>query len=173
MSKSQEILSVIPRSAKVMALIISLGLAGLIILAEFHPAKNGRPLPPSGKVILPVVLFAIAFLAIMLYGYIYGDAKRRGMRYIMWTLLAILIPNAIGIILYFILRDPVPLVCTACGAKVFPKHTFCPSCGTPVSPMCPECGKRIEIEWRNCGYCGTKLPNVLQPNVPANKADFS
>ena len=29
----------------------------------------------------------------------------------LWTLLAIFIPNAIGIILYFILRDPVPVPC--------------------------------------------------------------
>ncbi len=46
------------------------------------------------------------FVLVLLIGYVYADAKRRGMRYVMWTLLAIFIPNAIGIILYFVMRDP-------------------------------------------------------------------
>ena len=29
------------------------------------------------------------------------------MNYVMWTLLAIFIPSAVGVILYFILRDPI------------------------------------------------------------------
>jgi hypothetical protein len=165
MSRFQEVLDVIPRGAKATAGIISLSLAALVVYATFHPAKGGEALPTVGKVLLPMLAFAVPFVGIMLYGYIYGDAKCRGMRYVMWTLLAIFIPYAIGIILYFILRDPLPSACPTCRAKVFPKHTFCPSCGTPVRPVCPQCGKRVEIEWRNCGYCGTKLPNVLQPNA--------
>jgi hypothetical protein len=52
---------------------------------------------------------------VLLIGYVNGDARRRGMRYVLWTLLAIFIPNAIGIILYFVLRDPLMRVCQQCG----------------------------------------------------------
>jgi RNA polymerase subunit RPABC4/transcription elongation factor Spt4 len=85
------------------------------------------------------------------------DAKRRGMRYVMWTLLAIFIPDAIGIILYFILRDPLPKPCTGCGAAVKPGFTYCPKCGTEVRPACSSCGKAIEPDWLNCAYCGKKI----------------
>lgn len=170
MSKFNEILDVIPRAAKATAGIISIGLAALVLYVAFYPAKGGEPLPAVGQVLLPILTFAVTFVGIMLYGYIYGDAKRRGMRYAMWTLLAIFIPYAIGIILYFILRDPLPSICPTCSAKVLSKHTFCPSCGTSVRPVCPQCGKRIESEWSNCGYCGTKLPNVSQGNTLSGNA---
>ena len=61
-----------------------------------------------------------------LLGYVYGDARRRGMRYVMWTLLAFFIPNGIGVILYFILRDPMPTYCSKCGASAKAAHAFCP-----------------------------------------------
>jgi len=162
MSKFQEILGVIPRAAKLTAGIISLGLAALVLYIAFYPPRGSKPLPAGGTVFLPILTFAIPFTIIMFYGYVYGDAKRRGMRHVMWTLLAIFIPNAIGIILYFILRDPLPFICPKCSASVLSRFTFCPSCGTPVKPVCPQCGNRIEIGWSNCGHCGRKLPDVPQ-----------
>jgi hypothetical protein len=162
MSKFQEVLGVIPRAAKAAAVVISVGFAALILHLAFHPLRGSGHLSATGKVVLPVLAFAITFTAIMLYGYIYGDAKRRGMRYVLWTLLAFFVPYAIGIILYFILRDPLPSNCPTCRATVLSKYTFCPSCGTPVRPVCPQCGKRVEIGWSNCGHCGTKLPDVPQ-----------
>ena len=43
---------------------------------------------------------------LLLIGYINRDAKRRGMSPTLWTIVAVLIPNGLGIILYFILRQP-------------------------------------------------------------------
>jgi hypothetical protein len=43
----------------------------------------------------------------LLAGYIYGDAPRRGMPRVPWTLLAILAPNGIGFLVYFLMRNPV------------------------------------------------------------------
>jgi hypothetical protein len=162
MSKLHEILNVIPRAAKALAAIISLAFAALVVYAEFHPARGGQSLPPAAAVLMPILVFAFLFVLIMLCGYVYGDAKRRGMRYVMWTLLAIFVPDAIGIILYFILRDPLPSVCRTCGARVLVKHAFCPGCGSPARPLCPQCGKPIELDWSNCGFCGAKLPHLRQ-----------
>jgi hypothetical protein len=123
-------------------------------------------IPRSESTVLKVALgfggAAVLAIYILLLGYIYGDAKRRGMRQVMWTLLAIFIPDAIGIILYFILRDPLPVTCPQCGASVLSKYTFCPNCGTAAKPVCPQCGKPIESSWSNCGHCGAKLAGVPQ-----------
>ena len=162
MSKFHEILGVIPRGAKTAAGIISLGLAACVLYMAFYPPRGSKPMPAGGAVFLPILAFAIPFAIIMFFGYVYGDARRRGMRYVMWTLLAIFVPNAIGIILYFILRDPLPSTCPKCSASVPSKFTFCPSCGIPVKPVCSQCGNRVETGWRNCGHCGAKLPDVPQ-----------
>ena len=61
---------------------------------------------PVQACIVPILLPMFLAGYTLLIGYIYGDARRRGMRYVMWTLLAIFLFNGIGIILYFILREP-------------------------------------------------------------------
>jgi predicted amidophosphoribosyltransferase len=94
----------------------------------------------------------------LLAGYVYGDAKRRAMRYVMWTLLAIFIPDGIGIILYFILRSATPKPCPGCSQDVPSGFVFCPHCGTALQATCPNCGRGVERGWANCPHCGTKLP---------------
>ena len=165
MSKLHEILNVIPRAAKAAAAIISVSLVALLAYVVTHPAAAGEPLPPAAQVLFPIFAFVFLFVLIMLYGYVYGDAKRRGMRYVMWTLLAIFVPDAIGIILYFILRGPLPSVCRTCGARVLAKHAFCPNCGTAARTVCPKCGKPVELDWSNCGFCGATLAHLRQVNA--------
>ena len=74
-----------------------------------------------------------AFLAafILLSGYIYADAPLRGMPAIPWTLLALLIPNGLGFVLYFLLRKPILHPCPRCAQQVPPDAAFCPRCGQP------------------------------------------
>jgi RNA polymerase subunit RPABC4/transcription elongation factor Spt4 len=93
----------------------------------------------------------------LLIGYVYGDARRRGMRYVVWTLLAIFLANGIGIILYFILRDPLLVHCTRCGAGVQPSHAFCPRCGAGVQPACQACHRILQPGWTHCAWCGNQL----------------
>ena len=47
-------------------------------------------------------------------------------------LLAIFIPNALGIILYFVLREPMMTPCPQCSTLVKPGFAFCPACGTKL-----------------------------------------
>jgi RNA polymerase subunit RPABC4/transcription elongation factor Spt4 len=79
------------------------------------------------------------------------------MRHVFWTWLSILVPNAIGIILYFIFREPRLISCSKCGAKGKQTFTFCPACGAELQPACPSCRRAIEAHWANCPYCGGRL----------------
>jgi hypothetical protein len=94
---------------------------------------------------------------VLLVGYVYGDALRRGMNQVLWTLLAIFIPSAVGIILYFILRDPIPVPCPRCGTPARKGHAYCASCGVAVRAACPQCRQPVEAGWRNCVHCGAPL----------------
>jgi hypothetical protein len=153
-------LRLIPRAAWMVAFACY---AGFVILIHFLVSSDRGPhgaanWPLAGQLAFNLLVPVIFFIMIPLYGYVYGDAKRRGMRYVMWTLLAIFVPDLIGIILYFILRDSLPADCPTCHTPVLAKFTFCPNCGTSVRPNCPQCGRILESGWVNCAYCGTKVP---------------
>jgi RNA polymerase subunit RPABC4/transcription elongation factor Spt4 len=90
-------------------------------------------------------------------GYVNRDAGRRGMSRVFWTLLAIFIPNALGIVLYFILRKPRTSNCPQCGAVVEPRFGFCPRCRHRLSPVCPHCQRGVNASDKFCPYCGDDL----------------
>ena len=151
-------LRIIPRTAWFIAVLVYVGfvLFALSIPMRHDPEMRHWPLAAKAAFAVFIPLFLSVY--VLLVGFVYGDAKRRGMRYVMWTWLAVLVPNAIGIILYFLLRDPLPQPCPSCQTVLPARFTFCPHCGTAVSPTCPHCGKSVERNWLNCAYCGTKLP---------------
>jgi hypothetical protein len=67
---------------------------------------------------------------ILALGFVYGDAKRRGMQAGLWTLMVVLIPNLIGFLLYFALRQPLLQACSSCGGGVGRSQRFCSICGS-------------------------------------------
>ncbi|MBI3679118.1 MAG: zinc ribbon domain-containing protein [Acidobacteria bacterium] len=136
-------------------------IAGLVFLLLFMMMnwfffQEAHP-PFPWNVVLPAFVPLIAGAYVVLIGYVYGDARRRNMRYVMWTMLAIFVPNAIGIILYFILRDPMPVYCSRCGAAMRNGFAFCPACGNNVLPACPSCGKLLQPGWTHCAWCGVQV----------------
>jgi phospholipase D-like protein len=72
-------------------------------------------------------VFTAAFFVSL--GYIYGDAKRRGMPAWAWVIAAFLIPNFIGFILYFVFRGPLLGPCSSCGKPIRGGEAFCSHCG--------------------------------------------
>jgi len=66
---------------------------------------------------------------ILLAGYVYGDAARRGMPPVPWTALAVMVPNGLGFVLYFLMRKPMGHPCNRCAASVAGDAAFCPRCG--------------------------------------------
>lgn len=156
MSRLNRELSVIPRAVWVTAAVLYLLLAVILSLVIFR-SPEAKEIPQPVPIFLVVVAPFIAAVMVLLYGYVYADAKRRAMRPVLWLLLAIFIPNAIGVILYFILREPLPVPCPSCAAPARPGFAYCPRCGTEITPACPECKRGIEPEWSNCAYCGARL----------------
>lgn len=117
----------------------------------------------AGQIAFALWPALLVVVMVLLIGYVNADARRRGMRYVMWTLLAIFIPNGIGIILYFVLRDPLPSPCPRCGHMAGPGFVFCPQCGAELSPACPSCKRAVKPGWKRCAYCGTQLSLQAQP----------
>jgi hypothetical protein len=155
-------LRVIPVTARIIAALVYAGvLGGLLTSFHFFP-EEWQNWTLWQKIPFATLIPIVLVLLVLLIGYVNGDAKRRGMRYVMWTLLASFVPNALGIILYFLLRDPLPAPCPGCGTRVGGAFAFCPHCGTVLSPACPHCRRTVERAWANCAHCGTKLPGAGQ-----------
>jgi len=157
MNRLRQEMQLIPRTAWVIADCLWLAIFLLMMLGPFRLDPELYKWPLAGKLAVSVLPGLPLLILVLLIGYIYADARRRRMRYILWTLLATFIPNAIGVILYFILRDPLPAPCPQCGALVRPGHPFCPNCGASLGHTCPQCQRIVEPGWSHCASCGASL----------------
>lgn len=123
-----------------------------------------KPLVGEPPVLRLLAMFGIVTAAaagvslfVLFYGYIGGDAKRRGMSPVLWVLVALLVPYLIGAILYFVVREPLPLTCPKCGLEVNPHFNFCPGCKFNLRPTCPQCRRALLSGDRFCPHCGFTL----------------
>jgi hypothetical protein len=136
----------------VLAVPVTLGLA--LGPMRLEPEMRSWPtIAKAGMLALPATFL---FTYSLLVGFIYADAKRRRMRHVMWAWLAV-VPYFVGVILYFILRDPLPTPCPRCRTDVPQAFAFCPGCGMSVHPTCAQCGKSLQPEWMNCPHCGSRI----------------
>jgi hypothetical protein len=62
-------------------------------------------------------------------GFVYADAQRRSMPAVLWTLVAALVPNLLGFLLYFVMRQPPSVPCSHCGQMIKAGQRFCSWCG--------------------------------------------
>src|ERR1044072_8020225 len=74
-------------------------------VADAHITRAGGP--PSAVIsAVSLLVGTVVALWLLTLGYIYADAKRRGMPPVLWVAIAVIVPNMIGFILYFALRTP-------------------------------------------------------------------
>jgi hypothetical protein len=154
------------RVIPVVAWVVAVCIVALVMFVCLGVAMGGSFRGPE----FVIFFFVSCFLAgyAVLVGYVYGDAKRRGMRHVLWTWIAILVPNGLGPILYFILREPLMVYCSHCGYRCKPGFAYCPSCGGGLAPTCPNCKKIVQPGWPHCAYCGTSLTSPrTSPSPPA------
>lgn len=112
-----------------------------------------------------LLVFACLILSVwlLMIFYVNADSKRRGMNSLLWTLLVIFIPNAIGFIIYFLIRDPLRVPCPKCSVPLRPDFAFCPNCSYNLSPSCAGCKRPVETGWAHCPFCGTTLAAQIGP----------
>jgi len=166
MNRFSDELRIIPRVAWVIAVLVWVCMFFVLFYVVLpHDAKL-RYWPGGGQFAFSLWPGLLVGAVVLLVGYINADARRRNMRYVMWTLMAILIPNSIGIILYFVMRDPLPSPCPKCGAPARPGFAFCTQCGAELGRACPNCKRAVEREWKSCAYCGKALPQGSEASAP-------
>jgi hypothetical protein len=132
--------------------------------------NNGEIFPPELKnnpamasAALAGIITSVALIlgaSLFLFGYVNRDAKRRGMNSTLWTLLVILLFPAyfaLGFIIYFLMREPLPYPCPQCGNTVGARFNFCPSCKCNLYPSCPQCKREVVETDKFCPYCGNDL----------------
>jgi len=150
---------IIPPVAWLIAVLLFLALPIIMGFILGHDPNH----PPLAIFVLATLIPATLLACyILLIGYVSKDAGRRGMSRVLWTLIAILIPNALGIVLYFVLRKPRLLHCPHCREAVDPGFGFCPVCRYQLSPGCPQCQRGVRPNDRYCPYCGVDLRTPAQ-----------
>jgi len=134
-------MDVVPKGAKVVAVVWmgAIVVLGAVAGGMFMHLGSGVWAGPAVSVLVGALggLAMGVFMAAwtLCLGYVYADAKRRGMRPVLWTLIAALFPHLFGFLLYFALRQP-------------------------LTPRCPQCGQAVTLDQRFCSWCGAAGPAV-------------
>jgi hypothetical protein len=137
--KRREFLDVVPQPVWIAAcaIVCIAVLVGLVAGAVHGRVTGQTEVSPVLQSLAGIGMGLLAgfFIAIWILclGYVYGDARRRAMRPVLWTLIAALIPNLLGFLLYFALRQPVLLPCPGCGRPIATEQRFCSWCGERAS----------------------------------------
>jgi RNA polymerase subunit RPABC4/transcription elongation factor Spt4 len=118
-----------------------------------------------------ITLGAFVFSALLfMLGYVYRDAKRRGMNPALWTLLVLILSAGyflIGLIIYLLVREPLPYTCPQCAATVNARFNFCPHCKYNLHPACPSCQREVDDDDKFCPYCAAELHHAPNAAVGA------
>jgi hypothetical protein len=147
-------LRIVPRW--LIGLAVVLFAAGQVVAQIVHVYTHSDvPLIAIMGLAAGAALFVSAFL--LLFGYINADAKQRGMNSTLWTLLAIFVPYLIGVVVYFVMREPLTYNCPQCGGTVSARFNFCPSCKYNLRPACPQCKREVNASDKYCPHCAQEL----------------
>ena len=137
--------------------IAALALVAMTVLLVVVVGRDHDAPPLAVRWLLGVVAGTVLGCYIVLIGYVNRDAGRRRMSRVLWTLIAIFVPNGLGIVLYFVLRKPRTVNCSQCDAEVEPGFSFCPRCRNRLQPVCPHCQRSVVRGDKFCPYCGGGL----------------
>lgn len=128
----RKFLIVVPKAVQIWSLVIA-GCAVLIGLgAGYHEAQQGPGLRAM-SIYASAGLFGGMVIAawLLCLGFVFADARRRGMRPFLWVLVATLFPHLLGFLLYFVMRQPIGSTCSHCGRTIPLNQRFCSWCGSP------------------------------------------
>ncbi len=125
----------------------------------------------GGAIIISCMLFIL--------GYVSRDAKRRGMNPALWTIVVLILSpgyGILGLIIYLLIREPLPYACPQCATSVSARFNFCPNCKTNLHPACSHCQREVSDNDKFCPYCGNDIvPKVAAPSAvtPESRSPLS
>jgi len=184
-AKFTQELRVIPRwlvwtclTLYILAIIIGMSVNGYNMRSNgtVFPDDSFRSMPFLSDLALAGAITGVAiFVSIFLFmlGYVYRDAKRRGMNPALWTLLVLILSPAymfIGLIIYLLVREPLPYNCPQCSTVVNARFNFCPNCKYNLHPACPQCQREVSDHDKFCPFCATELIHGPKPSGDAAPA---
>jgi magnesium-transporting ATPase (P-type) len=176
-------LRIIPRWVFVLAAmlyVLALVIALTVNMAQSHNPNGNDMFPPelrdnpalaqlalSGLITLVALCFAFF---IFMIAYVNRDASRRGMNSALWTLMVIIfLPTwgLIGLVVYLLMREPLPYPCPECATTVNARFNFCPNCKCNLHPSCPQCKREVGELDKFCPHCGNDLKATTQAEPAA------
>jgi hypothetical protein len=173
-STFREELKLVPKWLVWICVVLSVAAVLIGLAVNLHNFKTGGPIFPdeslrndpgaSGAALFGVIVAASIVMSglLMTVGYVYRDAKRRGMNGALWALLVLFLTQYlfIGLIIYLLVRDPLPYTCPQCSATVSARFNFCPSCKYNLHPACPQCQQEVSDTDKFCPFCAAELKPV-------------
>ena len=158
------------------ALALILGMVINLVNFQTHnaifPDDSLRNQPLLSCLALAGVITVAAFffsLFLFILGYVYRDAKRRGMNPGLWTLLVLILSAGyvfIGLIIYLLVREPLPFTCPQCATTVSARFNFCPTCKYNLHLACAHCQREVSDTDKFCPYCAAELTPTKSQGVP-------
>jgi hypothetical protein len=123
-------LNVVPKAVQVAAVVIVAAAVLIGLAVGCYAAANGEGLRPmfvyASAALATGTVIAIWLLCL---GFVFADARRRDMRAAGWMLVAMLMPNLLGFLLYFVMRRPLAAPCASCSRATPVDQPFCSWCG--------------------------------------------
>jgi hypothetical protein len=163
--------------------VIAVGVALSVNISQQHNPNGNDMFPPelrdnpalaqlalAGLVTLMSLFFA-SF--IFMLAYVNRDASRRGMNSALWTILVLIfIPTwgLIGLVIYLLMREPLPYPCPECATTVNARFNFCPNCKCNLHPSCPQCKREVGELDKFCPHCGNDLKASSDALLPAQSS---
>jgi Phospholipase_D-nuclease N-terminal len=138
--KLRQFLDVVPRPVRVWAVVIVCCAVVGGFVAGYFGATAWKSMAANGSFALLVGILAAIWLLCL--GFVFADARRRDMPAVAWMLMAMMVPNLLGFLLYFVLRKPLTDPCPSCGRVMSPEQPFCSWCGSSrsLAPVPPHEG---------------------------------
>jgi hypothetical protein len=129
-------LNVVPKAVQVWAVAIVAAAVMIGLARSYYAFAKGAVLQsmfvPIAAALAVGVVIAIWLLCL---GFVFADARRRDMRAAGWTLVAMLMPNLLGFLLYFVMRRPLAAPCVSCNRAIPVDQPFCSWCGSSRAPL--------------------------------------
>lgn len=81
--------------------------------------------------LLCFILFALCTSAFF-SAWVYQDCKKRNDDPVLWAIIVFVTTPFIGLLVYFLRRPEIKMVCPACGHRISIKAKYCEECGTHI-----------------------------------------